>query len=124
MEELKAEATKLGLDFKGNISRKDLEALIEDAKNQIANGSEVKDESEPKPTKAKENEKIKVIVTPRDSEEKEGFVGLNGYRAQYKFDEEIELPANIVEFLKSKGGYITSPKGEKKWVSRYLVEVL
>lgn len=69
--------------------------------------------------------KVKVIITPRDSEEKEGFVGFNGYNAQYQFDEEIEMPENVVSFLKSKGTYVYV-KGknglEKKWQSRYMIE--
>ena len=107
MEELKQEATELGLDFKGNISKAELTKLIDEAKNQTADDSK---------------KKVKVIITPRDSEEKEGFVGFNGYTAQYQFDEEIEMPKNVVEFIKTKGGYKYDQKGNKKWVSRFLVE--
>jgi len=115
MEDLKQEATELGLDFKGNISKVDLQAMV-DAKKQIANDST--------DTKPASDEKIKVIITSRDSGEIEGFARLNGYRIQYQFDEEIEIPRYMVDFIKSKGGYITSPKGAKKWQSRYIVEVL
>ena len=111
MEELKAEATKLGLDFKGNISKVDLQKLVDEAKNPVAKGS-------PK------SDRVKVIVTPRDSEEKEGYVGLYPYNAQYEFDEEIDFPAQVVEFIKSLGGYVTSSNGEKKWQSRYIVEIV
>ena len=119
MVDLKAEATELGLDFKGNISKADLQAMV-DAKKQVANDS----------TEAKEvnmndtNDKIKVIISSRDSGEIEGFARLNGYRIQYQFDEEIEIPRYMVDFIKSKGGYITSTKGDKKWQSRYIVEIV
>ena len=112
MEELKSEATKLGLDFKGNISKAELTELVEDAKSLIANDST--EETKPK--------KIKVVVTPRDSEEVVGYVGFNGYTAQYKFDEEIEMPEDVVKFLKGKGSYVHDGKGERRWVSRYIID--
>jgi len=119
MEELKTEATELGLDFKGNISKADLTTLVNEAK-QLANGSSEK-ETESKIDGMKT--KIKVKITPRDGEEFEGYVGLNGYTAQYKFDEEIEMPIDVVDFLKSKGGKVHNPKtGESKWQSRFLIE--
>ena len=121
MEELKNEATELGLDFKGNISRKDLEALVEDAKNQTADGSEPDSRSNSNPLSKK---KIKLRISPRDSEEKEGYVGICDYSAQYQFDEDVEMPEYVVDFIRSKGGYQTNGKGEKKWVSRYLIELL
>jgi len=62
MENLKTEATRLGLDFKGNISKFDLTELIENEKKRIANDSP--------------DDKIKVIITPRDTEEKECYVRL------------------------------------------------
>ena len=106
--ELKTKATELGLDFKGNISKEDLQKLIDEAENVAA------EDSKPK--------KIKVIITPRDDEEKEGYVGFNGYQAQYQFDTEIEMPEDVVEFLKSKGTYVHSTDGKKKWQSRYMIE--
>lgn len=115
MQELKQEATELGLDFKGNISKADLTSLIADAKNSVAKSS-----PDVKPSKPK---RIKVVISARDSEEKEGYVGFNGYQAQYKFDEEIEMPEDVVEFLRSKGGYVTDGKGDKKWMSRFIIEV-
>lgn len=118
MEELKQEATELGLDFKGNISKTELKAMI-DEKKQIANDSPVV-----KPIVADANKKVKVKITPRDSEEKEGFARLNKYTIQYQFDEEISIPQIMVDFIKSKGGYVTSSKGEKKWQSRYIVELV
>ena len=114
MEELKQEATELGLDFKGNISKADLIKLIDDAKNLTADSSS--ESTKPK--------KIKVIISPRDTEEKQGYVGFNGYTAQYQFEEEIEMPENVVEFIKQKGSYVHDGKGNRKWVSRYLIEKL
>lgn len=108
MEELKAEATELGLDFKGNISKVELTNLIDEAKNVTA------EDSKPK--------KIKVKITPRDSEEFEGYVGFNGYNAQYQFDEEVEMPENVVEFIKSRGGNQYDKNGKARWLSRYIVE--
>ena len=111
MEELKLQAEKLGLEFKGNISKAELTTLIENATAEDS-------------VKEVKNDKIKVIITPRDSEEKEGYVGLSGYTAQYAFEEEIELPVNVVKFLKTRGGYIYDAKGKKKWVSRFLIETI
>ena len=113
MEELKQEATELGLDFKGNISKAELTAMVDDVKNSIANSSA-------KDTKPK---KIKVVISPRDNEEKDGYVGFNGYTASYQFEEEIDMPENVVQFLREKGSYVYDGKGNKKWVSRYLIEV-
>ena len=115
MEDLKKEATKLELDFKGNISRVDLQAMV-DAKKQVAN-----DSTDAKPEFSMTNY-IKVIITPRDSGEIDGFVGLGKYKAQYQFDEEVEMPDMVVEFLKTKGGYVTNAKGDKKWLSRFIIE--
>lgn len=119
MEELKAEATELGLDFKGNISKAKLQEMVDAAKNPTAESSS-KEPTEKKLTM----KKIKVSITPRDPEEKEGYVGFNGYNAQYQFDTPIEMPEMVVEFLKTKGGYVMSSDGSKKWQSRYLIEVL
>ena len=110
MEELKQQALDLGLEFKGNISKSDLIDLIENAKKQTADGSVSKT--------------VKVIITPRDPEEKEGYVGLNGYTAQFQFDVELDMPRDVVEFLKTIGGYTYKANGTKKWQSRYIVEVL
>lgn len=107
--ELKTKATELGLDFKGNISKAELTKLIENATAEDS-VEEVK------------NAKIKVIITPRDDEEKEGYIGFNGYTAQYQFDEEIEMPEDAVEFLKTRGGYVYKADGSKKWQSRYMIE--
>lgn len=110
MEELKSEATKLGLDFKGNISKAELTNLIEEAKNVTA------EDSKPK--------KIKVKITPRDGEEFEGYVGFNGYTAQFKFDTEVEMPKDVVDFLKTRGGNVYDKLGKPSWKSRYLVEYI
>lgn len=117
MEELKKEATELGLDFKGNISKAELTKLIEDAKNQNADGSSEEEVIDL-------NAKVKVRITPRDSEEKEGFVGWGEYKAQYQFDEDIEMPIGAVEFLKTRGGYVYSANGSKKWQSRFIIEMV
>jgi len=116
MKELKQEATELGLDFKGNISKADLQAMVDEQK-QVANDSP---SEEPKLS----DKKVKIIVSPRDSEEHEGYARLNGYVIQYKFEEEIEVPEYFIEWLKGKGSYIYDGKGNKKWVSRYLVEIV
>jgi len=116
MEELKQEATELGLDFKGNISKVELQAMV-DAEKQIAN-----DSTETEYVIPEQTPRIKVIINPRDSGEIEGFVKLNKYQAQFKFDEEIELPSGIVDFLKTKGGYVYDAKGNKKWQSRWIIE--
>ena len=115
MKDLKQEATELGLDFKGNISRVDLQAMV-DAKKQVAN-----DSTETKP-KFSMKKYIKVIISPRDPEEREGFVGLGRYKAQYQFDEVVEMPEMVVEFLKTKGGYTNTARGDRKWLSRFIIE--
>jgi hypothetical protein len=112
MEELKQEATELGLDFKGNISKSDLTQLIEDAKNQTIDGS------------VDLLKKVKVRINPRDPEEKEGWCGWSDFSAQFQFDEVIGLPLGAVEFLKSKGSYKHDGKGGKKWLSRFMIEMV
>ena len=107
--DLKDKALELGLEFAGNISKAELTKLIENATAEDS-VEEVK------------NAKIKVIITPRDDEEKVGYVGFNGYTAQYQFDTEIEMPEDVVDFLKTKGGYVYKADGTKKWQSRYLVD--
>ena len=116
MEELKQEATELGLDFKGNISKADLIKLIDDAKNQTIDGSstEVVDVFK----------KVKVKINPRDPEEKEGWCGWSDYSAQFQFDEVLEMPLGAIEFLKSKGTYKHDGKGGKKWLSRFMIEMV
>jgi len=122
MKDLIKEATGLGLkqgmDFKGNISKVDLRAIV-DAKKQVANDSTATKDSEPKFSMTNY---IKVIITPRDSSELEGFVGLGKYKAQYRFDEEVEMPDMVVEFLRTKGGYTNNAKGDRKWLSRFIIE--
>ena len=112
MEELKQEATELGLDFKGNISKSDLTQLIEDAKNQTIDGS------------VDLLKKVEVRINPRDPEEKEGWCGWSDFSAQFQFDEVIGLPLGAVEFLKSKGSYKHDGKGGKKWLSRFMIELI
>lgn len=149
MKELKDKATKLGLDFRGNISKIELTTLVEAKESQIASDSinnevevvlnenetnkediEMKKtviepeivEEEVKHIAPENTKKIKVIINPRDGEELEGVVRLNTYTAQYQFDEEIEMPEGIVEFLKSKGGNVYVGNGKFKWQSRYVIE--
>lgn len=107
--DLKTEATNLGLDFKGNISKADLTNLVNEAKNVIAKDSKPK--------------KIKVIITARDSGAAYEFVGFNNYSAQFKFDEELEMPEDVVEFLKTRGGNVIID-GKPKWQSRFIIEKL
>ncbi len=113
MEELKNEATELGLDFKGNISKKELQTMIDEAKSATAEDS----------TKSL-MDKVKVIINPRDPEEKEGYIRWNSYEAQFQFDEEVEMPLGAVETLKTRGGYAHKADGSKKWLSRYLIEMI
>lgn len=145
MKELKEKATKLGLDFKGNISKVELTSMIEAKLNQVASDSKdndlviipnvdnnkgiekMKEElkvelAEAEHIAPEHTKRIKVVITPRDSEEKEGYVGLNNYTAQYQFGEVIELPEGIVDFIKSKGGKVYQGNGNFKWQSRFLVE--
>lgn len=73
----------------------------------------------------------KVIVTPKEVNKlnTEIYVGLNDFSAQFKPDIEVELPADIIKFLKGATyeQHIYDEKNKKHTTiskSKYLVELV
>ena len=73
----------------------------------------------------------KVIVTPKEANKlnTEIYVGLNDFSAQFKPDIEVELPADIIKFLKGATyeQHIYDEKNKKHTTiskAKYLVELV
>ena len=127
LDALKDKATLLGIEFSDRIGYDTLKKRVDEFQENATDVVEVKRKKLSK--KEKWGERINVKIEPRfeeDMNKRQGFVGFNGYTATFQYGETINMPINVVEFLKGRGRtrHYRNDKGEavSKWQSRYFVE--
>jgi hypothetical protein len=135
VEVLKQEAEDLGIKVHPNAKAETIQSKIDEKKAEIREKQEAKKAGK---LDAKTGNKVKLVVNQRDGDDNitEQFFGFNGYTCVIRFDEEVEVPEFMYDYIKSIGGYIPKVKvitdenglpkkvWSKKWVSRFIVEKL
>jgi hypothetical protein len=136
VEVLKQEAEDLGIKVHPNAKAETIQSKIDEKKAEIREKQEAKKAGK---LDAKTGNKVKLVVNQRDGDDNitEQFFGFNGYTCVIKFDEEVEVPEFMYDYIKSIGGFVpkvktvTDPDSglpkkvwDKKWVSRFIVEKL
>lgn len=133
LELLKQEALDLGVEFGPTIGYDTLLTRIEEKKAEIKAKQEAKKAEKQAKTSVV---KKRVIIEARDGDDNihEQFFGFNGYICLVQFGEEVEIPEPLIEFIKTRGGYVQVKKTvlddegipknvfTKKWRSRFIVE--
>ena len=137
LQELRTEAEELGIVVHPKAKAETLQKKIDDKRAEIAEKQEAKKKAK---EKAKEVKKVKVIINPRNGDDKiaDQYFGLNGGGIKesilVKFDEEVSISEPMLAHIKSKGCYvhkvkkvidedgIPQNKWHKKWESRFIVE--
>ena len=136
VEVLKQEAEDLGIKVHPNAKAETIQSKIDEKKAEIKEKQEAKKADK---LNSKSADRVKIIVNQRDGDDNitEQFFGFNGYTCVIKFDEEVEVPDFMYDYIKTIGGYVpkvkvvTEPDSglpkkvwSKKWVSRFIVEKL
>ena len=135
-KELLQEAEDLGIKIHPNAKDETIQEKINEKLAEIAEKQKAKKEAK----KAVKDNKVKVIINPRDGDDKvqDQFFGLSagGIKENIliKFDEEVEVSERMLAHIKSLGGNvhkfkmvndedgIPQKKWYTKWQSRFLVE--
>lgn len=148
MEELKQEAAELGLSFKGNISKKELSALIDEAYDKESEGSVVKEKfastkavNSPEAAvaaarakiakannEAKKTDIVKIVMTDKREASSAHSVYLNNglSSAKVPLDVFVEIPVGLIRVAQNKKClvHVDDGKGSStpKEVNKYVVE--